>query len=95
MLSAFSQCFSHPDSDLLEKSRVVRHAKCERNFHIFYQLFGFDDAVRQRMRLIETASCYRILNQGIVADEAIDDVALAASTMVEGNAGYEQVAGSF
>lgn len=47
--------------DLLEKSRVVRHAEKERSFHIFYQLLEGTNAEQRTKYLLEPAKAYRYL----------------------------------
>jgi myosin I len=49
---------------LLEKTRIVRHAMHERNYHIFYQLLeGADDTLLQRLGLTRDPRNYRYLAQ--------------------------------
>jgi myosin heavy subunit len=60
---------------LLEKSRVVYASSNERNYHIFYQLLsGCTDDMKTRLQLhLGTASDYRILNQGALTVDGVDD----------------------
>lgn len=47
---------------LLEKSRVVSHAKNERNFHIFYQIiYGASDQTLESLKLIRNLNEYTYL----------------------------------
>uniref|UniRef100_A0A0K0F7H5 Myosin-IB (inferred by orthology to a D. melanogaster protein) n=1 Tax=Strongyloides venezuelensis TaxID=75913 RepID=A0A0K0F7H5_STRVS len=59
---------------LLEKSRVVRQIKGERNFHIFYQLlFGCDDEIKRNFG-ITNVDYFNYLNQsGLSKIEGTDD----------------------
>jgi myosin-7 len=59
---------------LLEKSRVVKIAPEERNYHIFYQLIlGADEAERQKY-FIQDIDYFDYLNKGTFQVDDVDDV---------------------
>ena len=69
---------------LLEKSRVVRQQKNERNYHIFYQLVaGASDTLRSRLHLPEPDELekfYYLSQSGCLKVEGVDDAEDFATT---------------
>ncbi|KAI3645648.1 hypothetical protein MP228_008576 [Amoeboaphelidium protococcarum] len=60
---------------LLEKSRVVKQANTERNYHVFYEMLSGAGTEEKKMyQLLKDASAYRYLNHsGCVAINGVND----------------------
>uniref|UniRef100_A0ABM5ERI8 Unconventional myosin-Ib isoform X5 n=1 Tax=Pogona vitticeps TaxID=103695 RepID=A0ABM5ERI8_9SAUR len=61
---------------LLEKSRVVKQPRGERNFHIFYQILsGGSEDLLKKLKLEKDFSRYNYLNLGSAIVNGVDDAA--------------------
>ncbi|XP_041036145.1 unconventional myosin-Ib-like isoform X2 [Carcharodon carcharias] len=59
---------------LLEKSRVVKHLKGERNFHIFYQLLaGGSPDLLKRLKVLQDYNHYTYLNMDTTTLNGVND----------------------
>ncbi|ONH64826.1 Myosin-1 [Cyberlindnera fabianii] len=59
---------------LLEKSRVIKQSKQERNYHIFYQLLaGLTDSELKLLGLSRSTSNFNYLNEGNATIPGVDD----------------------
>ncbi|KAK4474731.1 hypothetical protein MN116_001856 [Schistosoma mekongi] len=58
---------------LLEKARVIRQAPDERSFHIFYQLLASATPAMQQHLLLNHASSYRFLSNGMIELPGVDE----------------------
>ncbi|KAH8868761.1 Myosin heavy chain, non-muscle [Schistosoma japonicum] len=58
---------------LLEKARVIRQASDERSFHIFYQLLASATPAMQQQLLLNHASSYRFLSNGMIELPGVDE----------------------
>eukprot|EP00605_Chrysophyceae_sp_TOSAG23-4_P002422 GSChrysophyteH1.ASY1.ANO1.2681.1 assembled CDS len=60
---------------LLEKSRVCKQAKQERNYHIFYNLCAADDALKKQLKITKPDDYAYLSTSGCTTVDGIDDVA--------------------
>lgn len=66
---------------LLEKSRAIRQAENERNFHIFYQFIYSADLEAMTEYFVEDVKNYRFLSNGGVSVPGVDDDAEFEKTL--------------
>mmetsp|Transcript_88068 Transcript_88068/g.251324 ORF Transcript_88068/g.251324 Transcript_88068/m.251324 type:complete len:1594 (+) Transcript_88068:140-4921(+) len=67
---------------LLEKSRVVKHGRNERSYHIFYQLVtACDEELRSVTGLDTNAEAYKYLSGGLLLSPGIDDAESFSETL--------------
>ena len=66
---------------LLEKSRIVRPQRNERNYHVFYRLLsGASDEQRKALRLTAPQDFYYLRQSDCYAIEEVDDKSEVRST---------------
>lgn len=76
--------------DLLEKSRVVRHAQNERSFHIFYQLLEGANADQRSKFLLEPIKSYRYLDNSPRIDGVDDSKELVETLGAMNTIGFKE-----